>query len=102
MSNGGFRPGAGRKPGVPNRTTQAKRAEIEAAGLTPLDYMLSVMRDEALDTAVRMEAAKAAGHYVHPRLSAISAKVEGGVDIRAWMIQAEREAVAENEKPEEV
>src|SRR5262245_15567308 len=34
----------GRQKGTPNTATAAKAAAIEASGLTPLDYMLSVLR----------------------------------------------------------
>ena len=61
----------GRKRGVPNKATQAKAAEIAASGLTPLDFMLQKMRDEGADEAVRLDAAKSAAPYVHPRLAAI-------------------------------
>lgn len=74
-ARGGKRPGAGRKPGVPNRATAEKRAEIEASGLTPLDYMLKLLRDEEMPRDVRLDAAKSAAPYVHPRLSAIEANV---------------------------
>ena len=40
-------------------------------GLTPLDYLLSVMRDEALERDARVDAAKAAAPYVHARLAAV-------------------------------
>ena len=60
MALGGRRPGAGRKRGVPNRATQKQREAIAASGLTPLDYLLSVMRDEKADDAIRPDAAKAA------------------------------------------
>lgn len=75
----GSQPGerrGGRQKGVPNKRTMAKVAEVEASGLTPLDYMLSVMRDAENDQDVRFEAAKAAGPYVHARLAAIDAKVD--------------------------
>jgi hypothetical protein len=72
---------AGRKPGTPktggrqkgtgNKATAEREATIAASGLTPLDYMLSVMRDIAADEAKRLDAAKAAAPYVHPRLSAM-------------------------------
>ena len=38
----------------------------------PLDYMLEIMRDQSLDTRLRIDAAKAAAPYVHQKLSAIS------------------------------
>lgn len=71
MPKGGRREGAGRKAGVPNKATLQKAAMIAASGLTPLDYMLRILRDEAGDPAIRMDAAKAAAPYVHPRLNAI-------------------------------
>lgn len=61
----------GRVAGVPNKATQARQAKIEASGLTPLDYMLTIMRDEAMAPEARFEAAKAAAPYVHPRLASI-------------------------------
>jgi hypothetical protein len=42
---------------------------IAASGLTPLDYMLSVMRDEKVEAHRRDEMAKAAAPYVHPRIA---------------------------------
>jgi hypothetical protein len=74
---GGPRQGAGRKPGVPNKATLAKEAEIAASGLTPLDFLLMVMRDDERDHDVRQDAAKAAAPYVHPKLSAIEANIKG-------------------------
>ena len=46
-----------------------KTAAIEASGLTPLDYMLSVLRDEKADARRRDDMAKAAAPYVHPRMA---------------------------------
>ena len=78
MAKGGARPGAGRKPGVPNKRTAEKTAEIEASGLTPLDYMLRILRDELADTDARMDAAKAAAPYVHAKLASVEHKGDGG------------------------
>jgi hypothetical protein len=66
----------GRQKGVPNKRTAAKVAEVEASGLTPLDFMLNVMRDKEQAMDLRFDAAKAAAPYVHARLSAIDAKVD--------------------------
>lgn len=71
MAKGGKREGAGRKPGVPNKRTAAQAEAIEASGLTPLNYLLSVLRDEGLDREARVDAAKAAAPYVHARLAAV-------------------------------
>jgi hypothetical protein len=72
---GGPRPGAGRKPGTPNKASAERQAEIAASGLTPLDFMLTILRDESKPAEDRFEAAKAAAPYVHPRLSNIEADV---------------------------
>ena len=65
----------GRQKGTPNRATAERQAAIEASGLTPLDYMLSIMRDEEREASERLEAAKAAAPFVHPRLSTIQSDV---------------------------
>jgi hypothetical protein len=64
----GFKTG-GRRKGTPNQATAARQAEIAASGLTPLDFMLSVMRDEQANTAARLDAA--AAPYVHPKLAVL-------------------------------
>ena len=79
MARGGSRPGAGRKPGAPNKATQERQKAVAESGMTPLDYLLSVMRDTEMDTDGRLEAAKAAAPYVHPRLAAV--ELSGGVSI---------------------
>jgi hypothetical protein len=71
MPRGGKRAGAGRKRGVPNTKTQELQQKIEASGLTPLDYMLSLLRDADLPREERFEAAKAAAPYVHARLASV-------------------------------
>ena len=72
MRHGGSRPGAGRKPGTINRFSKDLLEKASQSGLLPVDYMLGVMRDESLDTRLRIDAAKAAAPYVHQKLSAIS------------------------------
>ena len=71
MSRGGNRPGAGRKPGVPNKASIERQKKVAATGITPLDYMLKVMRNPKADGARRDEMAKAAAPYVHPKLASM-------------------------------
>ena len=75
----------GRQKGTPNRATAAKADEIAASGMTPLDYLVSVYRDETATRPERLEAAAKAAPYVHPRLSAIEytapAEPEEDVDL---------------------
>lgn len=78
---GGTRTGAGRPKGVPNKTTQAQRDAVLNSGLTPLEYMISVLRDETAEREVRMDAAKAAAPYVHPKLANIDLKAEHSGDV---------------------
>lgn len=73
-TNGGVRPGAGRPKGARNKATAKREAEISASGLTPLDYMLGLLRDASNDPLTRFEAAKAAAPYVHPRLQSTELK----------------------------
>lgn len=67
----------GRTKGTPNRATAARQQEVAESGLTPLDFMLQVMRDEDKPEDFRLEAAKAAAPFVHPKLSAVTAEVSG-------------------------
>lgn len=43
---------------------------IAEGGLTPLEYLMSIVRDEAATQEVRIDAAAKAAPYVHPRLAA--------------------------------
>lgn len=67
---GGARVGAGRKIGSCTTKTREIAEKAMAEGITPLEYMLQVLRDESQDQDKRMDAAKAAAPYVHPKLSA--------------------------------
>lgn len=78
---GGARPGAGRKPNSVNRLSREAVEKAKEGGLMPLDYLLDIMRDEANERDLRMDAAKAAAPYVHPKLSAIEANVTAQVSL---------------------
>ena len=71
---GGLRPNAGRPKGKLGKRTKMNAGFAEEAllaGLTPLEYMLSILRDASNDQAARFAAAKEAAPYLHPRLAAI-------------------------------
>lgn len=100
---GGKRPGAGRKAGSATRKTREIAERAMADGITPLEFMLNIMRTELpevedervlLDAmAMRFEAAKAAAPYIHPRLAAI--EHSGGLEVElsiAEQIQQAHEA----------
>lgn len=91
MARGGKRPGAGRKPGVANKASIARQAEVAASGITPLDFLLGVMRDESADEAKRLDAAKAAAPYVHPRLAAVEYSGDLNHHHEHWIESLERD-----------
>jgi len=72
MASGGARSGAGRKANSVNRLTKESVEQAKAGGLMPLDYMLSLLRDEGKDLSIRLDAAKSAAPYVHPKLAQIA------------------------------
>lgn len=69
-TKGGTRPGAGRKKGSPNKKTAELQEAVAKSGITPLEYMLLVLRTSE-DPKERMVAATAAAPYVHAKLSAV-------------------------------
>lgn len=64
----------GRQKGSVNKATAAKAAEIAASGVTPLDFMIATMRDETREFPVRLDAAKSAAPFIHPKLAAMEIK----------------------------
>lgn len=78
MSRGGARKGAGRKRGSTTRLTREVAERASAEGITPLEYMLAVMRDESAEAPRRDDMAKASAPYMHPRLASTEHKGEGG------------------------
>jgi hypothetical protein len=61
----------GRQKGTPNRKTAELQAKVEAEGITPLAYMLSIMRNDAVEATRRDDMAKAAAAYIHAKLAAV-------------------------------
>ncbi|MPZ38463.1 MAG: hypothetical protein GEU95_10390 [Rhizobiales bacterium] len=70
--HGGARPGAGRKKGVPNVRQQAKIVkDLMERGESPLDYFVSIMKDQNEPVTRRDWAAAQAAPYCHPRLASV-------------------------------
>lgn len=78
MARGGKREGAGRPAGAVNTRSREVANRAAAEGLTPLDYMLTVLRNEDADPKDRMWAAEKAAPYVHPKLANIAHTGEDG------------------------
>jgi len=106
---GGKRPGAGRKPGSVTKRSQEIAAKAVAAGITPLELMLSEMRivaakvkearadfenEKNLDAKVKIGTylgvllgemralATAAAPYLHPRLAATQVTGKDGGPVK--------------------
>jgi hypothetical protein len=92
MPRGGKRAGAGRKAGALTQRTRALAERATADGMTPIDYMLGVMRDPAADLARRDDMAKAAAPYVHPKLAAV--EHSGGLELTTQTKEQRDAAVA--------
>ena len=78
MASGGSRPGAGRPPGAINKLAREAAEKAAATGVMPLDYLLGIMRDVGADEAKRIDCAKAAAPYVHPKLANIDLSATDG------------------------
>lgn len=90
----GAKPGerrGGRTKGTPNKKNQEMIQSVEESGLTPLEYLLSVMRDDNQDEATRRDAAKAAAPYIHPKLSASTIDANVNIDHESALDELEGE-----------
>lgn len=75
MPRGGPRPGAGRPKGAKNKKSKGKKKdtflgikrEADNANMTPLEYMLMVMRDPTADDDRRDKMAYYAAPYIHQK-----------------------------------
>jgi len=101
----------GRAKGVVNKKTSARAeaGKLIAEGLTPLEYLLSVMRapvpvelqgivdpEDVSDDmaraltswhAQRVDAAKAAAPYIHPKLNAIHTTTDTSKTFEQWLTE---------------
>jgi hypothetical protein len=102
--HGGARKGAGRKPGSATRKTREIADRAMEEGITPLEFMLQVMREpsdhedpkvQVAREAMRFEAAKAAAPYMHPRLAAIEHSGAGGGPIVSAVMDVTAQEFAE-------
>ena len=77
---GGYRVGAGRPKGSRNKTRIETSADIQSAAayknMTPLEYMLKVMRDPREDADRRLRCAIAAAPYCHARKGESNGKAD--------------------------
>ncbi len=88
----GFQPGQsgnpnGRPRGSRNKASARREAEVEGGGLTPLAYMLAVLRDEEASMEDRKWAAQHAAPYCHPRLAQQRFEGPGGTNVVVQIVR---------------
>ena len=87
--HGGYRRGSRAKARYPNSKTLQIRDRAAQEGITPLQVMLSIMKQrlEAGDQDGALAAANMAAPYIHSRLAATEVKV--AAEVRSCVISAE-------------
>jgi hypothetical protein len=73
----------GRQKGTVNRRTRERQAAVVASGLLPVPFLLSLVENEALDLPTRLEAAKSAAPYIHPKLQVVDSTIRAEVTTTA-------------------
>lgn len=92
MARGGRREGAGRPAGALTTRTRETAERASEEGLTPLDYMLEILRDVQSDPKDRMWAAEKAAPYIHPKLASV--EHSGGLEVTTQTKEQRDAAVA--------
>jgi hypothetical protein len=69
-------------------------------GIEPLQYLLSVMRDESEPVGVRLDAARAAAPFCHPRLVAQHITHENGGQSHEQWVESMHRALTSLTEPE--
>jgi hypothetical protein len=76
---GGKREGAGRRKGSKNKNSAVLSIDASlGTKMTPLDFMLHIVRNPKCSRKDRMDMAKAAAPYVHAKLGSLSPPPGGG------------------------
>ena len=80
----------GRRRGTPNKTTVAKAAALEAASanpnITPLEFLLGILRDQQAPIDLRIRVAQIAAPLVHEKPGKASSAAAG---VNQTMVQSE-------------
>mgnify|MGYP006950406200 FL=1 len=91
--HGGARPGAGRPPGSLNKRSGEAIEKVAEAfpNWSPLQHFATVANDESLEPAIRLDAAKAAAPFMHPRPKAVEIDPDALVELEARLVQVRLE-----------
>lgn len=85
----------GREKGTRNKRTEEQARAIADSGLTPLEYLMSIVRDTEASQELRIDAAAKAAPYVHPRLASTDVQMSSITKHVREMTEAELMAVIE-------
>jgi hypothetical protein len=77
----------GRRKGVQNQRTRKLQAEIVRDGVTPLDYMLKVLRSPKETQERKQWAAQTAAPFLHPRLQVVDSRTV--VEVKTAQLSAD-------------
>ena len=88
---GGKRPGAGRPKCSKMTKTAALVGKLAEDGVTPLEFIMTVMRDEAQPLPIRLNCAMAAAPYIHPRLAHVQVERKPNLDILEKLLRQARD-----------
>ena len=86
---GGARPGAGRPAGSLNKRSVAAIEKVaeQFPDWSPLQHFATVANDETLDPSIRLDAAKAAAPFIHPRPKPVELDPAALVDLERQLVQ---------------
>ena len=80
MASGGARKGAGRKPSSLTVRSREIAEKVFASGdKTPLEVMVGMLNGTIPFDKDMLQVAQSAAPYIHPRLSAVEAKIDVGL-----------------------
>lgn len=75
---GGYRPGSGRKKGIPNKSSIEIARQLEKMGCDPIAGMASIAMDEKATPELRGRMYAELAQYVYSKRKAIEVSGEGG------------------------
>lgn len=86
---GGARPGAGRPVGSLNKRSVAAIEKVaeQFPDWSPLQHFATIANDETLDPSIRLDAAKAAAPFIHPRPKPVELDPAALVDLERQLVQ---------------
>ena len=79
--------GPGRPKGARNKIFGKTHEQILAGGESPLEFLVRTYQDAKNDYSMRLDAAKAAAPYMHPKLANHTVTGDVDIGIRSVLIQ---------------